>query len=123
MSENEEDAAEDRCCKSEEEAAAARGRRASAAAGPSTRTRRACAVERGERALIEGGEGVEEGFEIAEDDLVEAATHGENRYDPSAADFGDEESAGDADVDRRARPTRSTCPTGPTTPTTSSEHN
>ena len=35
--------------------------------------------------LIEGGEGVEEGFEVAEDDLREAASHGENRYDPSTA--------------------------------------
>ena len=52
-----------------------------------------------ERAVIEGGEGVEEGFEVAEDDLREAASHGENRYDPSTADFGDEESAGDADVE------------------------
>ena len=51
-----------------------------------------------ERALIEGGEGVEEGFEIAEEDLRETASHGENRYDPSTADFGDEESAGDADA-------------------------
>ena len=51
-----------------------------------------------ERPLIEGGEGVEEGFEVAEDDLREAASHGENRYDPSTADFGDEESAGDADA-------------------------
>ena|SRR5688572_3518641 len=51
-----------------------------------------------ERPLAEGGEGVEEGFEIAEDDLEEAASHEENRYDPSDADFGDEESAGDADA-------------------------
>jgi hypothetical protein len=50
-----------------------------------------------ERPLIEGGEGVEEGFEVAEEDLVETASHGENRYDPTTADFGDEESAGDAD--------------------------
>jgi hypothetical protein len=55
-------------------------------------------VDEAERALIEGGEGVEEGFEIAESDLEEAASHGENRYDPELADFGDEESAGDADV-------------------------
>jgi hypothetical protein len=52
-----------------------------------------------ERPLIEGGEGVEEGFELAEEDLRDAASHGENRYDPSTADFGDEESAGDADVE------------------------
>ena len=48
--------------------------------------------------LIEGGEGVEEGFETAERDLREAATHGENRYDPAARDFGDEESAGEGDA-------------------------
>jgi hypothetical protein len=51
-----------------------------------------------ERPLIEGGEGVEEGFEIAEDDLEEAASHEENRYDPATHDFGDEESAGGADA-------------------------
>jgi hypothetical protein len=55
-------------------------------------------VSESDRALIEGGEGVEEGFDVAEEDLVETASHGENRYDPSAADFGDDESAGDADV-------------------------
>ena len=48
--------------------------------------------------MIESGEGVEEGFETAESDLREAATHGENRYDPSTQDFGDDESAGEADV-------------------------
>jgi len=52
-----------------------------------------------ERAVIEGGEGVEEGFEVAEEDLREAASHGENRYDPSNAGFRDEESAGDADAE------------------------
>ena len=51
-----------------------------------------------ERAVIEGGEGVEEGFETAQSDLREAATHGDNRYDPSAHDFGDEESAGEGDA-------------------------
>jgi hypothetical protein len=56
------------------------------------------AVSEADRALIEGGEGVEEGFETAEHDLQEAASHGENRYDPSTEDFGDEESAGDADA-------------------------
>ena len=50
------------------------------------------------RPLIEGGEGVEEGFETAESDLREAATHAENRYDPETRDFGDEESAGEADA-------------------------
>ena len=52
-----------------------------------------------ERPLIESGEGVEEGFEVAEDDLEEAASHEENRYSPEGVDFGDEESAGDADVE------------------------
>jgi len=51
-----------------------------------------------DRPLAEAGEGVEEGFEIAEDDLEEAASHEENRYSPEVHDFGDEESAGDADV-------------------------
>ena len=40
-----------------------RGRAASAGARPSTRTRRATRPSEAERALIEGGEGVEEGFE------------------------------------------------------------
>lgn len=51
-----------------------------------------------DRPVLEGGEGVEEGFETAERDLRESASHGENRYDPEARDFGDEESAGDADA-------------------------
>jgi hypothetical protein len=51
-----------------------------------------------ERALIEGGEGFEEGFETAERDLREGATHSENRYDPETQDFGDEESAGEGDA-------------------------
>jgi hypothetical protein len=50
------------------------------------------------RPLMEGGEGVEEGFETAERDLRETASHSENRYDPETRDFGDEESAGDADA-------------------------
>ena len=56
-------------------------------------------ADESQRPLAEAGEGVEEGFEIAEDDLEEAASHEENRYDPTAADFGDEESAGDADAE------------------------
>jgi len=55
-------------------------------------------VDEATRPLIEGGEGVEEGFETAESDLREAATHGENRYDPADADFGDDESAGEGDA-------------------------
>jgi hypothetical protein len=33
---------------------------------------------------------VEEGFDVAEEDLVETASHGENRYDPEIRDFGTE---------------------------------
>jgi hypothetical protein len=55
-------------------------------------------VSEAERPLAEGGEGVEEGFELAEDDLEETASHEENRYDPELEDFGDEETAGDADA-------------------------
>jgi hypothetical protein len=51
-----------------------------------------------DRAVLEGGEGVEEGFEVAEGDLREAASHGDNRYDPADHDFGDEESAGEGDA-------------------------
>ena len=55
-------------------------------------------VDEEDRALIEGGEGVEEGFETAERDLRETASHSENRYDPEAVDFGDEESASEGDA-------------------------
>jgi hypothetical protein len=55
-------------------------------------------VDEEDRALIEGGEGVEEGFETAEHDLQESASHSENRYDPEVRDFGDEESAGEGDA-------------------------
>ena len=34
------------------------------------------------RPLIEGGEGEAEGFELAEDDLIEAAQHGDSTADP-----------------------------------------
>jgi hypothetical protein len=51
-----------------------------------------------DRAVLEGGEGVEEGFEVAERDLRESASHGEHRYDPEVHDFGSEESAGNADA-------------------------
>jgi hypothetical protein len=50
------------------------------------------------RPLMEGGEGFEEGFETAERDLQETATHSENRYDPEDNPFGDEESAGEGDA-------------------------
>jgi hypothetical protein len=55
-------------------------------------------ADEGERVVEEGGEGYEEGFEVAEQDLIETASHEENRYSPEGQDFGDDESAGDADV-------------------------
>ena len=55
-------------------------------------------VDEATRPLIESGEGIEEGFETAESDLRETASHGENRYDPETRDFGDEESAGEGDA-------------------------
>jgi hypothetical protein len=108
MSENEEDrertsmdvdegTPEDDLLRREEEAA----RREAAGIGgrrPEYENEEGLPADESERVLEEGGEGFEEGFEVAEEDLVEAASHGENRYDPSTADFGDDESAGDADV-------------------------
>ena len=81
-----------------EEAAAAREAGGIGGREPEYEDEEGNQVSEEERPLIEGGEGVEEGFEVAEDDLRETASHGENRYDPSTADFGDEESAGDADA-------------------------
>jgi hypothetical protein len=81
-----------------EEAAAAREAGGIGGSRPDYEDEEDLQASEAERPLAEAGEGVEEGFEIAEDDLEEAASHEENRYDPSTADFGDEESAGDADV-------------------------
>jgi hypothetical protein len=93
----EEDRAEDPLLRREEDAAA---REAGAIGGatPEYEGDDGDPASEEERAVIEGGEGAEEGFETAERDLREAATHGENRYDPESHDFGDEESAGDADA-------------------------
>jgi hypothetical protein len=40
-----------------------------------------------ERALQEGGEGEAEGFEQAEQELEEQASHGDPKYDPEVDDF------------------------------------
>jgi hypothetical protein len=40
-----------------------------------------------ERPLAEGGEGVAEGFELAEEELIEAAEHGESAANPLADVF------------------------------------
>jgi hypothetical protein len=81
-----------------EEAAAEREARSIGGTPPDYEDQEDRPASDAERPLIEGGEGVEEGFEIAEDDLEGAASHEENRYDPALHDFGDEESAGDADA-------------------------
>jgi hypothetical protein len=48
-----------------------------------------------DRPLEEAGEGEAEGFELAERDLEETASHGEGRYSPEADEFSvDEESEG-----------------------------
>jgi hypothetical protein len=81
-----------------EEAAAAREAGGIGGRKPEYEDEEGDPIDEADRALIEGGEGVEEGFETAESDLREAATHGENRYDPEGRDFGDEESAGEGDA-------------------------
>jgi hypothetical protein len=92
-----EDTPEDPLVREEEEAAAAE---AGAIGGraPEYEDEEGDAASEADRPLIESGEGFEEGFEIAESDLREAASHGENRYDPESSDFGDEESAGEGDA-------------------------
>jgi len=81
-----------------EEAAARREAAGIGGARPDYENEEDLQASEAERPLFEGGEGVEEGFEIAEDDLEEAASHEGNRYTPQEHDFGDEESAGDADA-------------------------
>jgi hypothetical protein len=81
-----------------EEAAARREAADIGGARPDYENEQDLPASEAQRPLYESGEGVEEGFEIAEDDLEAAASHEENRYAPESHDFGDEESAGDADV-------------------------
>ncbi|MEA2365690.1 MAG: hypothetical protein QOI32_1202 [Thermoleophilaceae bacterium] len=81
-----------------EEEAAAREAARIGGARPEYEDEEGRAVSERDRALIEGGEGVEEGFEVAENDLRETASHGENRYAPQEHDFGQEESAGVGDA-------------------------
>jgi hypothetical protein len=92
-----EDTPEDPLVRQEEDAAAAEAGSIGGRA-PEYDDEEGLPVDEEERALLEGGEGVEEGFETAERDLRETASHSENRYDPEARDFGDEESAGEGDA-------------------------
>lgn len=48
------------------------------------------------RPLAESGQGVAEGFEESERDLVEQSSHGDQRYDPGADAFAPEERADEA---------------------------
>ena len=82
-----------------EEAAAAAEARNIGGRPPEYEDEEGARASEADRARIEGGEGFKEGFETAEDDLRETASHGENRYDPEGRDFSDEESAGDADAE------------------------
>jgi hypothetical protein len=51
-------------------------------------------ADESQRPLEEAGEGEEEGFELAEEDLIEEASHGEERRDPELDEFGDESETG-----------------------------
>jgi hypothetical protein len=54
------------------------------------------AGDRGERPLAEAGEGVAEGFELAEEELIEAAGHADGPDDPLADAFTPEVDGGAA---------------------------
>ena len=52
-------------------------------------------VDPADQAVVEGGGGVAEGFELAEDALIENAQHGEGGFVPGAEGF-----SGEAETDR-----------------------
>ncbi|HEV3377660.1 MAG TPA: hypothetical protein VG126_10330 [Thermoleophilaceae bacterium] len=51
-----------------------------------------------DRPLEEAGEGEAEGFEVAERDLADTASHGDSRYSPEADEFTPEEESDRADA-------------------------
>jgi hypothetical protein len=51
-----------------------------------------------QRPLDEGGEGEAEGFEVAERDLEETASHGDSRYSPEADEFTPEDESDRSDA-------------------------
>jgi hypothetical protein len=53
-------------------------------------------VEPAQRPLVEAGEGVAEGFELAEEELIEAAEHTDHECDPLADAFTPEVGVGKA---------------------------
>jgi hypothetical protein len=54
-------------------------------------------ADESERPLEEAGEGEAEGFELAEEDLIEEASHGDERRDPEADAFDPEVESDEAD--------------------------
>jgi len=62
---------------------AAAGTAAAAIGGPSPDAD----LDPSQRPLVEAGEGVSEGFELAEEELIEAASHGDSGADPLADAF------------------------------------
>jgi hypothetical protein len=80
MTTNEFSEREDDLAQREEEAAA---EEAAAIGGPAPDYE----GDEADRPLEEGGEGVAEGFEEAEEELIEAASHGEHRHNPAEDEF------------------------------------
>jgi hypothetical protein len=56
-------------------------------------------VDEKDRALEESGEGESEGFELAERDLEEGASHGDAGYDPEVDDFTPEKESDESTVE------------------------
>ena len=77
MEENPEERADERAVEKEADAAAAE---AGAVGGPGADTD----LDPEERPVVEGGGGVAEGFERAEDELIEHASHGDPAPDPTS---------------------------------------
>jgi len=80
----------------EEQEAAAAARKAGAIGGRAGDED----LDPAQRPLVEGGEGEAEGFELAEEELIEAAEHGDSEADPLADAFSEEIDP----VDRIAQP-------------------
>jgi hypothetical protein len=55
-------------------------------------------IDPAQRPLVEGGEGVAEGFELAEEDLVEHASHGDPGGDPTEDAYTAEEDVADGET-------------------------
>jgi len=70
----------------EEQEAAAAGREAGAVGGRAGDED----LDPAERPLAQSGEGQAEGFELAEEDLIEAAEHGDSEADPLVDAFSEE---------------------------------